>query len=204
MEDNMHYDAKTNVHGLKHDPFKTLVAPRPIGWISTMSADGRLNLAPYSFFNGISDNPHIVMFASQGPKDSQVNAEATGEFVCNMATWELRDAMNVTSAPLEHGVSEFEAAGLTPVPSIDVKVPRVKETPVAMECKYLKTVDLFDVEGVKARYAIVIGQVVRIHIDDTFIEGGMVDIARIKPIARLGYHDYAAVDEVFAMTRPTA
>lgn len=200
----MHYDAKTNVHGLKHDPFKTLVSPRPIGWISSMSADGKLNLAPYSFFNGISDNPHIVMFASQGAKDSQINAEATGEFVCNMATWDLRDAMNATSAPLPYGVSEFEAAGLTPIPSIDVKVPRVKESPVTMECKYLKSVALEDVDGVAARYGIVIGQVVRIHIDDAYIEGGMVDIARIKPIARLGYHDYAVVDEVFAMTRPGA
>lgn len=200
----MHYDAKTNVHGLKHDPFKTLVSPRPIGWISSMSVDGKLNLAPYSFFNGISDNPHIVMFASQGAKDSQINAEATGEFVCNMATWDLRDAMNATSAPLPHGVSEFEAAGLTTAPSIDVKVPRVKESPVTMECKYLKSVALEDVDGVAARYGIVIGQVVRIHIDDAYIEGGMVDIARIKPIARLGYHDYAVVDEVFAMTRPGA
>lgn len=204
MDDLMHYDAKTNVHGLKHDPFKTLVSPRPIGWISSMSADGKLNLAPYSFFNGISDNPHIVMFASQGAKDSQINAEATGEFVCNMATWDLRDAMNATSASLPHGVSEFEAAGLTPEPSIDVKVPRVKESPVTMECKYLKSVALEDVDGVAARYGIVIGQVVRIHIDDAYIEGGMVDIARIKPIARLGYHDYAVVDEVFAMTRPGA
>lgn len=204
MDELMHYDAKSNVHGLKHDPFKTLVSPRPIGWISSMSADGKLNLAPYSFFNGISDNPHIVMFASQGAKDSQVNAEATGEFVCNMATWDLRDAMNATSASLPHGVSEFEAAGLTPEPSIDVKVPRVKESPVTMECKYLKSVALEDVDGVAARYGIVIGQVVRIHIDDAYIEGGMVDIARIKPIARLGYHDYAVVDEVFAMTRPGA
>lgn len=200
----MHYDAKTNKHGLKHDPFKTLVAPRPIGWISSMSADGRLNLAPYSFFNGVSDNPHIVMFASQGPKDSQLNAEATGEFVCNLATWDLRDAMNATSAPLDHGVSEFERAGLTPVSSIDVQVPRVAESPVAMECKYLKTVDLTDVDGVKATYAIVIGQVVRIHIDDTFIEDGMVDIARIKPIARMGYRDYSVVESVFSMTRPSA
>jgi len=198
----MHYDAKTNVHGLKHDPFKTLVAPRPIGWISTLSADGRLNLAPYSFFNGLCDNPHIVMFSSQGRKDSQVNAEATGEFVCNMATWDLRDAMNVTSAGLPYGDSEFEAAGLTPAPSIEVKPPRVKESPVAMECKYLQTVKLFDVDGVKARYETIIGQVVRIHIDDAYIEGGMVDIARIKPIARLGYKDYAVVDEVFSMTRP--
>ncbi len=200
----MHYDAKTNKHGLKHDPFKTLVSPRPIGWISTISKTGQLNLAPYSFFNGISDNPHIVMFASQGPKDSQINAEATGEFVCNLATWDLRDAMNATAAPLEHGVSEFERAGLTPVPSIEVAVPRVKESPVAMECKYLKTVDLSDVDGVKATYAIVLGQVIRIHIDDAFIEDGMVDITRIRPIARLGYRDYTVVDSVFSMARPTA
>ena len=198
----MHYDAKTNKHGLKHDPFKSLVAPRPIGWISSMSAEGKLNLAPYSFFNGISDNPHLVMFASQGPKDSQVNAETTGEFVCNLATWDLRDAMNATSAPLSHGVSEFETAGLTPAPCIDVKVPRVKETPVAMECKYLKTVGLTDVDGNEARYSMVLGQVVRIHIDDAYIDGGMVDIARIRPIARLGYHDYAVVNEVFSMRRP--
>ena len=200
----MHYDAKINQHGLKHDPYKTLVAPRPIGWISSMSADGRLNLAPYSFFNGMSDNPHIVLFGSQGSKDSQKNAEETGEFVCNIATWELREAMNRTSAPVPHGVSEFELAGLTPAPCIDVKVPRVKEAPVAFECKYLKTVDIHDVDGVKATYEIVMGQVVRIHIDDSVIEDGMVDILKYKPIARLGYRDYTVVDSVFQMTRPEA
>ena len=200
----MHYDAKINRHGLKHDPYKTLVAPRPIGWISSVSADGRLNLAPYSFFNGMSDNPHIVLFGSQGSKDSQKNAEETGEFVCNIATWELREAMNRTSAPVPHGVSEFELAGLTPAPCIDVKVPRVKEAPVAFECKYLKTIDIHDVDGVKATYEIVMGQVVRIHIDDSVIEDGMVDILKYKPIARLGYRDYTVVDSVFQMTRPEA
>lgn len=200
----MHYDAKANIHGLKHDPYKALVAPRPIGWISSMSASGALNLAPYSFFNGVSDNPHIVMFASQGFKDSQRNVEETGEFVCNLATWELREAMNATSAPVERGVSEFDIAGLTPAPSIDVKVPRVKESPVAFECRYLKTVDLSDVDGVKGRYSIVLGQVVRIHIDDAYIKDGIVDVTRLRPVSRLGYRDYSVVDTLFSMTRPEA
>ena len=120
----MNYDAIKNKHGLRHDPFKAIVAPRPIGWISTLDAEGRANLAPYSFFNALGDNPHVVMFSSSGWKHSVANVEATGEFVCNLATWDLRELMNESSAPFPEGTSEFEATGLTPASSVAVKPPR--------------------------------------------------------------------------------
>ncbi|AXS41089.1 flavin reductase family protein [Breoghania sp. L-A4] len=198
----MFYDAAINAHGLRHDPFKALVAPRPIGWISSLDAEGRPNLAPYSFFNAISDNPHIVIFSSTGWKDSVQNVAETGEFVCNLATWDLREAVNATSAPAGHGVSEFELAGLTQAPCTMVKAPRVAETPVAMECKHLQTIHLKDVDGKDVDRWMVMGQVVGIHIDDAFIHDGMVDITELKPLARLGYKDYSIVDSVFQMARP--
>lgn len=196
----MFYDAVENNHGLRHDPFKALVVPRPIGWISSLSADGVLNLAPYSFFNAVSSRPNVVLFASGGRKDSLENAEATGEFVCNMATWDLRDQMNETSANVGAEIDEAELAGLEMAPSRLVKPPRVAASPVALECKYLQTVNLPPSNG--AVNAVVFGHVVGIHIDDSVIEDGMVDVARFKPIARLGYHDYAVVDELFSMKRP--
>ncbi len=196
----MFYDATNNVHGLKHDPFKQLVAPRPIGWISSLSADGVVNLAPYSFFNGVSTTPHVVMFASGGRKDSVENIEATGEFVCNMATWALREEMNLSSAILPPEVDEMDYAGLEKAPSRLVKPPRVAASPVALECTYLQTVELAPSNG--EPNFVVFGTVVGIFIDDSVIDDGMVDITRIKPIARLGYHDYTVVDEPFTMKRP--
>ena len=196
----MFYDAIENQHGLKHDPFKSLVVPRPIGWISSLSADGVLNLAPYSFFNAVSAKPNIVMFSSGGRKDSAANAETTGEFVCNMATWDLRDAMNESSATVDASVDEFELAGLKTVPSKLVKPPRVAASPVALECTYLQTVELPPTNG--EPNLVVFGQVVGIHIDDDVIVDGMVDVTRFKPVARLGYHDYAVVEDVFTMVRP--
>ncbi|MGI9412937.1 MAG: flavin reductase family protein [Hyphomicrobiales bacterium] len=196
----MFYDAVENDHGLRHDPFKALVVPRPIGWISSLGPDGVLNLAPYSFFNAVSNRPNIVMFASGGRKDSLENAEASGEFVCNMATWELREQMNQTSAPVGAEVDEAQMAGLEMVPSRLVRPPRVAASPVALECKYLQTVHLPPSNG--AVNAVVFGHVIGIHIDDSVIEDGKVDVARFKPIARLGYRDYAVVDELFSMTRP--
>lgn len=198
----MQYDPRVNDHGLPHDPFKALVAPRPIGWISSLDAQGRANLAPYSFFNVVCDQPHLVMFSSMGVKDSQSNIEATGEFVCNLATYDLREAMNQSSAPLAHGQSEFAFAGLETVPSTLVKPPRVAATPVAMECVYVESVPLKSAVGERGRYTMVIGEVVMIHIDDRVLVDGMVDLTRLKPIARCGYRDYTVATSVFQMDRP--
>ncbi|WP_144292283.1 flavin reductase family protein [Rhodoligotrophos appendicifer] len=198
----MFYDALTNEHGLPHDPFKALVVPRPIGWISSLASDGSVNLAPYSFFNAMASNPHYVLFGSGGYKHSVANIEATGEFVCNLATWDLRKEMNMTSAPVKEGVDEMRLAGLTPAPSTMVKPPRVKESPAALECVYTQTVRLPGHEG-KDGDMIVIGKVVGIYIDDAFIRDGLVDTAAMQPIARCGYMDYAVISELFAMRRPT-
>ena len=193
-------------HGLPHDPFKSCVLPRPIGWISTISADGVVNLAPYSFFNALASEPPMVMFSTNGkqpfgPKDSLTNAEATGEFVCSMATWDLRDSINLSSAPEAPEVDEFELTGLETEPSELVKPPRVKAAPTHLECMYHTTVDLpCDIEG--GRNAVCIGRVVGVHIGDEFLTDGIIDIARIRPLARLGYQDYTVVDDVFPLTRP--
>ncbi|MFN0264013.1 flavin reductase family protein [Tepidamorphus sp. 3E244] len=198
----MFYDAVKRDHGLKHDPVKALIAPRPIGWIGSKSKSGVLNLAPYSFFNAFSTHPTIVGFASEGYKDSIANIEETGAFSCSLATWDLRDQMNESSAPTDSGISEFELAGLTPVDCEMVDAPRVKESPVALECRYLKTVNFDPVDGVEVTASTVFGAVVGIHIDDSLIEDGMVDITRAQPLARLGYRDYCVVRELFQMTRP--
>lgn len=190
-------------HPLKHDPFKAIVAPRPVGWISAVDREGRVNLAPYSFFNAVSDNPHMVMFSSDGPKDAITFVEETGEFVCSLATFDLREAMNATSAPLPRGESEFAHVGLTPAPSRVVKAPRVAESPVALECKLLQIVPLTSLEGV-TRYRMAIGQVVGVHIDDRFVVDGLLDTAAMRPIARAGYRDYFVCTEEtkFSITRP--
>jgi flavin reductase (DIM6/NTAB) family NADH-FMN oxidoreductase RutF len=197
------YDAIRNDHGLKHDPFKALVVPRPIGWVSTVGANGVANLAPYSFFNAVSERPHFVMFSSGGPKDSLRNVGETGEFVCSLATYALRHQVNLTSAVVPYGVDEFRLAGLTPAPSRLVKPPRVKESPVAFECRHWKTVALPG-GSERASYSVVFGQVVGIHIDDAFIKDGKVDTGALEPIARLGYRDYGAItsEAVFAIERP--
>ena len=198
----MFYETKDNKHGLPHDPFKSCIVPRPIGWITSMSAEGVVNLAPYSFFNGVSSDPPIVMFSNNGPaKDSLVNCEATGEFVVNLATWELREQMNETSAGVGPEVDEFTLAGLEIEPSQLVKPPRVKAAPIHMECRYLQTVDLPS-NTPDTRNAIVLGQVIGIHIKDEVLTDGMVDMTKMQPIARLGYMDYTRVDLVFTMERP--
>jgi flavin reductase (DIM6/NTAB) family NADH-FMN oxidoreductase RutF len=197
------YDAIRNDHGLEHDPFKALVVPRPVGWVSTLGTNGVANLAPYSFFNGVSERPHYVMFSSGGPKDSLRNVEETGEFVCSLATYALRHKVNLTSAVVPYGVDEFQLAGLTPAPSRLVKPPRVKESPVALECRHWKTIALPGGEE-RACYSVVFGQVIGIHIDDAFIRDGMVDSGALQPIARLGYREYGFItsDRVFAIDRP--
>ncbi len=198
----MFYDTRKNDHGLPHNPFKAIVAPRPIGWITSMNAKGEINLAPYSFFNGITDRPPIVMFSSEGPKDSVAFVEETKEFVCSLATYELRAQMNETSAPLPRGISEMHAAGLAPAPSRLVKPPRVAASPCALECKWLKTVKLDDVDGRTLDRYVVFGQAIGIYIDDRFLKNGRLDTAAMRPVARLGYDQYAVVEQVFAMQRP--
>jgi flavin reductase (DIM6/NTAB) family NADH-FMN oxidoreductase RutF len=199
----MFYDARNNDHGLKHDPFKAIVAPRPIGWITSMSAAGAINLAPYSFFNGVCSRPNLVMFSSEGRKDSLAFIEETKEFVCNLATFDLRDAMNKTSAPFERGVNEMERAGLAPAPSRLVKPPRVAASPCALECILLQILPMDDMNGRALDTHVVFGQVVGVHIDDQFIKDGLLDTAAMKPIARCGYHNYAVVESEFRMTRPS-
>lgn len=200
----MFYTTDKNDHGLPHDPFKAIIAPRPIGWITTMSAAGQVNLAPYSYFNGVHSKPPMVMFASETPKDSQAFAEETKEFVCNLATYALRDQMNQTSAPYPRGIDEMREAGLTPAPCRLVKPPRVAEAPCALECRYIQTVPLTDVNGRKLEGAIVIGQVIGVHIDERFIRNGLLDTAAMRPIARGGYHDYSVVEASFTMRRPAS
>ncbi len=200
----MFYDTLENKHGLKHDPFKALAVPRPIGWISSQSRDGIVNLAPYSFFNAVGDRPHYVVFGSAGMKDTLRNVTDSGEFVCNLATYDLRHHMNMTSASVPYGVSEFAIGGLTAAPCEMVKVPRIKEAAAAFECRLHQTLDLPGAGKYKGTYTLVIGLVVGIHIDDQYIKDGLIDTGAMKPIARLGYMDYAVVtpETMFTINRP--
>jgi flavin reductase (DIM6/NTAB) family NADH-FMN oxidoreductase RutF len=198
----MFYDTAKNNHGLPRNPFKAIVAPRPIGWITSMSAKGEINLAPYSFFNAVSDNPPIVLFSSEGPKDSLVFVEETKEFVCNLATFDLRAAVVDTSEDLPRGVNEMEKSGLAAAPSRLVRPPRVAASPCALECRLLQVIHLVDLEGRPSSRYVVFGQVVGVYIDDRFIKNGRLDTAAMRPIARCGYADYSVVNEVFAMRRP--
>jgi flavin reductase (DIM6/NTAB) family NADH-FMN oxidoreductase RutF len=189
---------------LPHDPFKALVAPRPIGWVSTIGPDGEVNLAPYSFFNAVGENPPMLAFSSTGAKDSSTFAVGTGEFVWNMPTWDLREHMNLTSKELPRGASEFEFAGLTAAPSRLVAPPRVAEAHVALECRVVHNVALDDINGEPANQHLVVGQVIGVHLDEAFIEDGRVLTAKLQPVARCGYREeYTVVRELFAMWRPT-
>ena len=200
----MFYDTRDGSRTLAHDPFKAIVAPRPVGWITSISAKGEVNLAPYSYFNGVHSKPNLVMFASESFKDSVANIQETGEFVCSLATWDLREAMNVTSAPMPRGQNEMERARLTPAPSQLVRPPRVAASPCALECKMTQMVQLKDVDGREVDGYVVFGRVIGVHIDDQFIKKGRLDTAAMKPIARCGYDEYAVVERMFAMTRPTS
>lgn len=196
------YDPRVG-HGLPHDPFKAILAPRPIGWISTVDRAGLVNLAPYSFFNGFNSSPPIVGFSSEGRKDSVRNAEATGEFVCNMVTRDLAELMNATSASVSRDINEMELAGLEPAPSTLVKPPRVARAAAAFECKVVQILPLRDLDGVATDSYLVLGQVIGVHIDPTYLIDGRFDTAAARPIARCGYRgDYAEVSAVFEMVRP--
>jgi len=201
----MHYDPRRNDHQLPHDPFTSLVIPRCIGWISTIGRNGVVNLAPYSFFNAIAAQPPFVMFASATLKDSERNAEETGEFVHSIATFELREEMNITSSGVASGISEPELAKLEMAPSLAVNPPRVKKSPIALECKYSQTIKLPGPGGKPHSFAVVIGEVVSIYVDDAIIVNGVIDVAKVQPIARLGYLDQYAVvtaETIFKMRRP--
>lgn len=201
----MFFDAVANDHGLPHNPMKALIGPRPIGWITCVNARGDVNLSPYSFFNAMGENPFIVAFSSNGYKDAVAFIDETKEFVCNLATWDLREAMNKTSAPLERGRSELDYAGLTAAPSRLVKPPRVAEAKAALECRWLSTTRLSTVEGVAMDQWLVLGQVMGVHIDDAFVKDGLVDTAAMRPIMRGGYMDYfvATPETKFSIARPT-
>ncbi len=194
-------------HGLRHNPFNALVVPRPIGWISSLDKAGAANLAPYSFFNGVAYRPPQVMFAAtESPtagrfKDTVSNIDSTGEFVVNMATWDLREAMNASSAPAPPEIDEFALAGLTREPAVLVGPPRVAESPVHLECVLVTRVTLPSADPGRPN-SVVFGEVKGVHIADRAIEEGMVRYDRLGIIGRLGYRDYTRVDTVFAMDRP--
>src|SRR5262245_4446018 len=198
----MFYEPRDKNHGLPHDPFTAIVGPRPIGWITSMSLKGEVNLAPYSFFNSVSSDPPMVMFASDGRKDTIDFVEQTGEFVCNLAVWELREAVKETSWTFPRGMNEMEVVGLEATPSRLVKPPRIKAAPCALECRWLRTIRLDDINGAPAPRFIAFGQVIGVHIDERFIKGGLLDTAAMKPIMRAGYHDYfvASEDARFCMS----
>jgi len=199
-------------HGLEYDPFKSCVVPRPIGWISTISPDGTANLAPYSQFQNLTFDPPYVMFSANndatperahagGRKDTTFNAETAGEFVWNMATYDLRDAVNKTAAHYAPGVDEFDKAGLTKAPSRIVKVPRVAESPVQFECKYHTTLRLPG-NSLFGTVDVVIGRVVAVHIKEEALTNGRVDVKKIKPLARCGYMEYTYIQDTFEMRIP--
>jgi flavin reductase (DIM6/NTAB) family NADH-FMN oxidoreductase RutF len=190
-------------HRLAHDPLKAIIAPRPIGWISSIDASGAVNLAPYSFFNMVSDDPPMVMFSSNGWKDSVRNVSETGEFVANLAVRALAEAMNLTSVAVPPGVDEMDLARLEKAPSVLVKPPRVAAAPAALECTCVSIQRLRGIGGVESSNYMVIGQIVGVHIDPAFLKDGVFDTAAARPLGRCGYRgDYAAVTSLFEMVRP--
>ena len=192
-------------HGLPHDPFNAIVGPRPIGWISTQNAAGALNLAPYSFFNAFSYVPPIVGFASIGTKDTLRNIEATGEFVWNLATRSLAEAMNQSCAAVPPEVSEFDLTGLTPLPSTRVRPPRVAESPVTFECRSTQILQLQGIDGEAVPTWLILGEVVAVHIDQALLKDGVYDTAGAGHILRGGGPaDYFTVgpEQLFRMHRP--
>jgi len=202
---DLHYYEPANGHGLKHDPFNAIIAPRPIGWISSRDTNGHVNLAPYSFFNGFCYHPPIIGFSSTSWKDSVANIQSTGEFVWNLATMDLAKQMNATAAHVAHDVSEFTVAGLTPVPGTIVKAPRVAESPVSFECKLTQIIQLQGADGTKVPAWLTLGEVVAVHIDKTLIKDGVYQTAMARPIVRAGRRgDYFEIrpEAMFEMTRP--
>ena len=200
-----HFYRPAEGHGLPHDPFNAIVGPRPIGWISSVSAAGQINLAPYSFFNAFNYTPPLVGFASIGAKDTLRNVQETGEFVWNLVTRPLADAMNATCAHVPPELNEFELAGLTAVPSSVVKVPRVAESPVAFECIVTQIIQLQGADGALVPTWLTLGEVVAVHIAKHLLKDGVYDTASAQPILRGGgAGDYFEItnDQLFRMKRP--
>lgn len=199
----MFYAFDERPESLPHNPLKAMIAPRPIGWVSTLGPDGTPNLAPYSFFNMICDTPPLVAYSSAGFKHSAAFSESGGEFVWNLATYDLREAMNLSSAGVGAEVDEFEHAGLETAPSQLVKPPRVAASPASLECKVVSVTELTGVAGERSDHWLVIGQVVGVHIAEHAIVDGRFDTAGVQPLGRCGYRgDYARVTELFDMPRP--
>lgn len=198
----MFYATAEGHPGLAIDPFKAIVAPRPIAWISTIDAAGAHNLAPYSYFNAICADPPMVMFSSDGWKDTATACVETREFVVNLASFDLRDAVNDSSAPLPRGRSEFAHVGVTPAPCRLVRAPRVREAAAALECRVLEVVTPRTLDGRETDNHVVIGQVIGVHIRDDCLVEGRFDMTRAGTIARCGYSDFAHVAALFRMTRP--
>ena len=200
----MFYTTDTNVHGLKHDPLKAIVAPRPIGWIGTKGRDGSFNLSPYSFFNLVSERPRLVMFSSSGRKHSLKNAEETGVFTASLASRHLAEQMNASSAAVEYGVNEFDLAKLTPKMGEGVDAPYVAEAYAVLECKVTEIIQPKTIDGGHADSHMVFGQILGIHIHDEVIRDGRLDMGLIRPVARMGYLDFSdGGAEVFEMVRPS-
>jgi flavin reductase (DIM6/NTAB) family NADH-FMN oxidoreductase RutF len=210
MSDNaMFYEPGKTSHNLPHDPFKSCVVPRPIGWISTLSSSGVCNLAPFSQFQNLSfDPPHVMLSASEktsgARKDTIVNIEQTGEFVWNMATYDLRHAVNASAQEVPSEVDEFELAGVTKRPARIVRAPLVAESPIHFECVHVETVRLARGRaGSSGLTDLIIARVVAIHIDDDALtDDGRIDVLKIRPLARLGYYDYTSIDQTFEMKVP--
>ena len=198
----MFYETAKNDHGLARPPFKSCAVPRVIGWLSTISADGVDNLAPYSQFTNLTfDPPYVLVSINRkfdgSRKDTAVNIETTGEFVYNIVPYALRHAMNITAAPFPPEVDEFEKAGLHRAPCELVRAPRVAESPINLECKYVQTIVLPG-DCKTGTVDIIIGKVVGVHIaDDVIMPDGKIDMVKIRPLARMGYSDYTSVEHVF-------
>ena len=205
----MHYAPGREACPLPFSPFKSCTVPRPIGWLSTVSKDGRANLAPYSQWQNLTFDPPMVMFAANPYSDgrrkhSVINAEETGWFVWNMATYDLREAVNISAMEWTEGEDEFEKAGVTKAACIDAPGPRVAESPAHFECRYLHTTRLRG-NSSHGWVDVVFGEVVRIHVkDEVLTSEGKLDILKIRPLARLGYYDYTTVTEMFEMRIPGA
>jgi flavin reductase (DIM6/NTAB) family NADH-FMN oxidoreductase RutF len=200
-----HFYQPSNGHRLAHDPFNAIIAPRPIGWISTMSQDGQVNLAPYSFFNAFNYRPPIIGFSSIGAKDSVRNARDSGEFCWNLVSRSQAEAMNQTSAAVSSDVDEFELAGLSKRDSIMVNAPHVDACPAVMECRTTQIVQLQSVEGEKCQTWIVLGEVVGVHIREAFIIDGVYQTVSAEPVMRGGGPaDYFGISEAerFQLFRP--
>ena len=200
----MFYKPNFRPESLPHDPFKAIVAPRPIGWISTINKDGSANLAPYSFFNAIGDKPPMVIFSKTGPKlglneekDSVVNIRDTGEFAVNFVSFDLKNQMNISSQHFSHGEDEFVLAGLEKGVSEIITAPFVKAAPAAFECKLYKEIELPGEDQIA-----IIGEVKGIHLNEEYLKDGIFDVTLYKPLARLGYRDYAVINELITLKRP--